>query len=79
MERNDNQQHPEPDCITAGPQVASGDSEATVEQLRRQLWEQMMELDDDRIRAAGAWMLHIRRMDLASRFDDSGLGVFDGE
>jgi len=50
-----------------------------VEQLRRQLWEQMMELDDDRIRAAGAWMLHIRRMDLARRFDDSGLGVFDGE
>lgn len=76
MERNDHPKHPQPDCITA---VASGDSGATVEQLRRQLREQLAELDDDRIRAAGAWMLHKRRMDLASRFDDSGLGVFDGE
>ena len=79
MERNDHPKHPQPDCITAGPAVASGDSEATIERLKQQLREQVSELDDDRIRAAGAWMLHKRRMDLASRFDDSGLGVFDGE
>lgn len=79
MERNDNPKHPQPDCITAGPAVASGDSGATIERLKQQLREQVSELDDDRIRAAGAWMLHKRRMDLASRFDDSGLGVFDGE
>jgi hypothetical protein len=78
MERGDDQQHSETDCMTTGPTVASGDLRATVEELKLKLWEQVAQLDDDRIDTAAEWMFRLRQMHLADQFDGVDLGVFDG-
>lgn len=64
--------------MTTGPTVASGDLRATVEELKLKLWEQVAQLDDDRIDTAAEWMFRLRQMHLADQFDGVDLGVFDG-
>ena len=80
MERGDDQQHFETDCMTTGPAVASGDPGATtVEELRRKLRERVAQLDDNRILdTAGEWMFRLRQMHLADQLDGVDLEVFDG-
>ena len=79
MERGDDQQHSETDCMTTGPAVASGDPGATVEELKRKLRGQVAQLDDNRILdTADKWMLRLRQIHLADKSDGVDLGVFDG-
>jgi hypothetical protein len=74
MERGDDQQHSETDCMTTGPAVASGDPGATVEELKRQI----AALDGERVDSLFDWLFNQQMANLASQFDGVDLEVFDG-
>ncbi len=54
--------------------MASGDPEATLDDLKRQIEE----LDDERVDSLFDWLFNQQMANLAAQFDGVDLGVFDG-